>query len=202
MTEIGVSTITLREDIEYGKVFIFCKFVKLVNNLLAWCKLDVAIYLEVIHQLFLNPSLYAVLRSCILLRLQAKGGYRTKDQDAGMDVEISGEWSYYPIPIVNIPSRLVSSTVDGADNNEEVAEIFAEKFESLYQSIPTDSTEMGSIKDEIKNLIINEDSVNECNVSFRDIDMAIKKLNKWKGDGSHGFLLLLFLHRSHYFIHK
>ncbi len=83
-------------------------------------------------------------------------------------------------------SRLVSSTIDGADSNEEIAEIFADKFESLYQSIPTDSTEMGSIKDEIKNLIINY-SVNECNVSFRDIDTAIKKLNKRKGDGSHGF---------------
>ncbi len=55
-------------------------------------------------------------------------------------------------------SRLVSSTIDGADNNEEIAEIFANTFESLYQSIPTDSTEMGRIKDEIKNRIINEDS--------------------------------------------
>ncbi len=53
-------------------------------------------------------------------------------------------------------------------------QIIADKFESLYQGIPTDSTEMSSIKDEIKNLIINEDSVNECNVSFRDIDTAIK----------------------------
>ncbi len=86
-------------------------------------------------------------------------------------------------------SRLVSSTVDGADSNEEIAAIFADKFESLYQSIPNDSTEMGSIKDEIKNLIINEDSVNECNVSFRDIDTTVKKLNKRKVDGNHGFYL-------------
>ncbi len=81
----------------------------------------------------------------------------------------------------------MSSTIDGADSNEEIAEIFADKFESLYKSIPTDSTEMDSIKDEIKNLIINEDSVNECNVHFRDIDTAIKKHNKRKGDGNHGF---------------
>ncbi len=47
----------------------------------------------------------------------------------------------------------MSSTIDGADSNEEIAEIYADKFESLYQSIPTDSTEMGSIK--IKNLINN-----------------------------------------------
>ncbi len=29
-------------------------------------------------------------------------------------------------------SRLVSSTIDGADSNEEIANIFADKFESLY----------------------------------------------------------------------
>ncbi len=84
-------------------------------------------------------------------------------------------------------SRLVSSTIDGADSNEEIADISTDKFESLYQSILSDSTEMGSIKDEIKNLIINEDLVNECNVSFRDIDTVLKKLNKRKGDDNHGF---------------
>ncbi len=84
-------------------------------------------------------------------------------------------------------NRLVSSTIDCADSNEEIAEVFADKFESLYQSIPTDFTEMGCIKDEIINRIINEDSVNECNVSFRDIDTSVKKLNKRKGDGNHGF---------------
>ncbi len=84
-------------------------------------------------------------------------------------------------------TRLVFSTIDDAYSNEEIAEIFADKFKSLYQSIPTDFTEMGSIKHQIKNLIINEDSVNECNVCFRDIDTAIKKLNKGKGYGNYGF---------------
>ncbi len=47
------------------------------------------VYLEVIHQLFLYPSLYPVLRSCILLRLQTDGGHRTEDQDARVDTEIT-----------------------------------------------------------------------------------------------------------------
>ncbi len=33
---------------------------------------------------------------------------------------------------------------------------------------------MGCIKNEIKNLIIYEDSANECNVSFSDINIAFK----------------------------
>ncbi len=48
-------------------------------------------------------SLYPVPSFCILLRPQAKGGYRTNGQDAWMDTEITGEWSDYTIPIVNIP---------------------------------------------------------------------------------------------------
>ncbi len=61
---------------------------------------------------------------------------------------------------------------------EEIAEIFADKFESLYQSVFTDSTEMDTIKYDIKNFIVNDDSVNECSMSFRDINIAIKKPNK------------------------
>ncbi len=48
-------------------------------------------YLEVIHQLFLYPSLFPVLRSCILLRPHVEARYRTQGQDAGMDTEITGE---------------------------------------------------------------------------------------------------------------
>ncbi len=58
-------------------------------------------YLGVRDQLCLYPSLCPVLRSYILP--QAKGWYRTEGKDAGMDTEITGEWSYYPIHIVNIP---------------------------------------------------------------------------------------------------
>ncbi len=47
-------------------------------------------------------------------------------------------------------------------------------------TVPIDSTEMGSIKDYIENLIMNVDSVNKCNVSFRDIDANLIKEN-WKG---------------------
>ncbi len=49
------------------------------------------------------PSLYPVLMSFIILMLQAKGGYRTEGEIAGMDTEIIDECSYDPILIVSIP---------------------------------------------------------------------------------------------------
>ncbi len=58
-------------------------------------------------------------------------------------------------------------------------------YKSLHQSMPTDSTEMGSIKDEKLKLLslLRSHLMNAMWIS----DMAIKKLNKRKGD--HGFYL-------------
>ncbi len=61
-------------------------------------------YLEVINTPVISLSIpYHVLRSCILLALHGEGGYRAEGQDAGMDIEITKQWSYYSIPIVSIP---------------------------------------------------------------------------------------------------
>ncbi len=56
-------------------------------------------------------------------------------------------------------------SVDGADSDEETAEIFAEKVESLYPSISTNSTEMDSIKDEIKISLMRIQLMNIMRVS-------------------------------------
>ncbi len=66
----------------------------------SWCiKVE---YLKVMHQLFLYPSLYPVLRSCIILRSQTEGGYRNEGQDAAMNTKITVELYYYTIHIVSI----------------------------------------------------------------------------------------------------
>lgn len=41
----------------------------------------------------------------------------------------------------------MSSTSDGSDTNEQIVEIFANKFLSSYKSVPTDSTEKSNVKD-------------------------------------------------------
>ncbi len=66
--------------------------------------------------------------------------------------------------------------------------------ESLYHSVPTDPTEMGNIKLNIQKLIQNEDSISECKLNFRDIDSAIMKLNKKKGDCNYGFTLIILFY--------
>ncbi len=73
---------------------------------------------------------------------------------------------------------MVSCSMNSEDSNEDITDIFAHNCVSLYRSVPTDSQEMGSIKDDIENFILNEDSVNECNVSFTYTYSTFKKLNK------------------------
>ncbi len=83
--------------------------------------------------------------------------------------------------------KIIASVIDGAHNNDDIAEVFANKMESLYHSVPTDPTEIRNIKQIIQKLIQNEDSISECKLNFRDIDCAIMKLNKKKGDCNYGF---------------
>ncbi len=90
--------------------------------------------------------------------------------------------------------KIISNDIDGAHNNDDIAEVFANKMESLYHSVPTDPTDMGNIKQNIQKLIQNEDSINECKLNFRDIDSAITKLNMKKSD--------IYVHFQNYIYNK
>ncbi len=65
--------------------------------------------------------------------------------------------------------KLISSVINGAHNNDDIAEVFANKMESLCHSVPTDPTEMGNTKQNIQKLIQNEDSINESKLTFRQL---------------------------------
>ena len=84
-------------------------------------------------------------------------------------------------------SNIMSSVIDGEVNSDDIAEVFAKKYEALYQSVPTDQNEINKIMDELQSRILCESSISECRLNVCDIDGAIKKLNKGKGDGSNGF---------------
>jgi hypothetical protein len=87
-----------------------------------------------------------------------------------------------------VPSGKVSATIiDGSTEPEGIAEVFADKFDTLYQSVPTTAEELNDIRYILHDNIVHEKSLNECNISVNDVDCAIKKLNKRKGDGGKGF---------------
>ncbi len=84
-------------------------------------------------------------------------------------------------------SRAMSNEVDGADSPAQIADVFANKYDALYKSVPTDEHELNDIREKLDNLIYDEPSLTECNVNLKDVESAIKKLHKGKGDGNDGF---------------
>ncbi len=45
-----------------------------------------------------------------------------------------------------------------------IAKVFADKFDTLYQSVSTDEEELDGIRKQLSENIIHEESLNECNI--------------------------------------
>ena len=64
--------------------------------------------------------------------------------------------------------------------------IFKNKYETLYSSVPTNSTELDNINSEVDALLYQDDN-SLCNVTPKIIDKYITSLKKNKSDGNKGF---------------
>jgi hypothetical protein len=90
--------------------------------------------------------------------------------------------------------NITSSVVDGKNDKQEVANIFKEKYESLFSSVPTPVEELEKIKNDI-NQKVNQNDI--CNVTVQNVKDAIEKLNYGKSDGNIGFTTDHLIHSSH-----
>jgi len=80
----------------------------------------------------------------------------------------------------------IAKIVDGCTDDGSIAELFAQKYRSLYSSVPFDTGDMQIILAELDNMITNGRSNNAVIVSAHDVISAISKLNPHKNDGSCG----------------
>ena len=67
----------------------------------------------------------------------------------------------------------------------EIAELLAEKYKYLYNSVPTTESEMYEINSTIKNHITNVDV--DVAITSYNIETCTKRLKRGKDDGNHGF---------------
>ena len=84
------------------------------------------------------------------------------------------------------PPKHVPSVVDNVDGSESIAEMFANKFEELYQSVPTTAEHLNGIREQI-NQSMSTDSV-VVYFSDDDVRKAIGSLKTGKSDGECFFL--------------
>lgn len=77
--------------------------------------------------------------------------------------------------------------VDNISDDKEIAEIFSNKYETLYNSVPYDHQDMEAIAVEIENRIR---SSNDCHlyISSNDVADAVKCLKSGKSDGYEGVM--------------
>jgi hypothetical protein len=96
------------------------------------------------------------------------------------------------------PSNLCG--VNGKDDHADIANIFYDKYEKLYNSIPSNPTKMEYVKEQIQCNVKSCDNVDSV-ISDHDIIKAVKALKQGKADGDRGFISDHLLLASHlYFI--
>ena len=82
-------------------------------------------------------------------------------------------------------NRCVPLSMDNEYSDSNIADIFANKYEKLYNSIGFDNNDMDLLKDIIDSKIDNSElNLSSCNISVNDVDIAVKSLNKGKSDGA------------------
>ena len=86
---------------------------------------------------------------------------------------------------LNPMSRNLPTAVDDACSSSEIADVFARKYESLYNSVPTSNTEL----DEVRSLIMSDinDRNDTIDFSVQVIAKCVGKLKAGKRDGGQGF---------------
>ena len=90
-----------------------------------------------------------------------------------------------PIP----KGKYVSNVVDGISNDADIARMFADKYRSLYQSVPTSDFEMDSLIGMINARMpsMHESNNLDCVIGTEQVFNAIRQLKSDKRDGLQDF---------------
>ena len=95
---------------------------------------------------------------------------------------------------INGRAKTVSPVIDECHSDYDIANLFASKYDQLYQSVPTSPFELENVKCEIKNRILSE--ANTCNINVEDLRKCVCKLRKAKSDGEFGTYSDHFIYAS------
>ena len=85
---------------------------------------------------------------------------------------------------VNSTPGVSTTKMDDAVGNDAVAELLANKYKALYQSVPTQANEMSELSDLIVNRLANE-TVEQLFFTFQNVEKAVRRLKKGKSDDQH-----------------
>ena len=81
-------------------------------------------------------------------------------------------------------SIILSNNVDGVTDSNAIADMFADKYDDLYTSVPYDNTEMDVIDKHINSGVVEFN--HDCVINFSDVEDAVRGLKPAKHDGYAG----------------
>jgi hypothetical protein len=87
-------------------------------------------------------------------------------------------------------------TVDGQSSPDNIAHIFADKYQDLYNSVPYNARDMDDIRSLINERVATAGYTDDCLVSKDDVLYAIHQLKPNKHDGGSGLSTSHFKHGS------
>ena len=79
--------------------------------------------------------------------------------------------------------------MDGLSQAEDIAEVFATKYQDLYTSVSYDSASMDTLRNEVCARLAKNGYDQHCVVSSSSVADAISRLKRGKGDGNTGLKL-------------
>ena len=91
-------------------------------------------------------------------------------------------------------NSIVSNVIDSKSDKNDIADLFREKYEILYNSVKTTENEINDLQNEISLRIYDEPVDLKLN---NDVAIAINKLNRGKSDGYAGFMSDHLIYSSH-----
>ena len=101
------------------------------------------------------------------------------------DIHSDNNLFWQNIKSLNPANKTVPTSVDGKQGSSEIAKLFRNKYELLYNSVPTSDSVLSSISNEIDDRL-SCDPI-DCYVTPYFICTCITKLKKNKSDGDRGF---------------
>ncbi|ELU13234.1 hypothetical protein CAPTEDRAFT_199696 [Capitella teleta] len=108
------------------------------------------------------------------LRRERMGAKMTSSDDRSFWKEVQN---------VNPKKRKTAPTIDSAVTDIGIANIFGDKYKTLYNSVPSNPHEMRSITSQLSEAL-SQTSTNAMTVTLAEVIVAVKRLKSCKHDGS------------------
>ena len=98
---------------------------------------------------------------------------------------------------LNPNNSILPDIVDNANTDEDITNVFKEKYKEIYTSVPTDDMELETISQDINNLVLTSSNNDSCYITPSIVMSCITSLKSSKSDEDTGFNSNHLIHGTH-----